>query len=78
MRLPEFGYRPASLSGRIRAAAQRWLLGYGELRLKRQLSEYEDPPELRKGPWIGRRLRSDQPHVFRSFLQVNFYPRQRP
>jgi hypothetical protein len=74
--LPEITYRPAPLSARIRAVAQNWLLRYGEHRLKRELNEYQHPPEIRTGFRFGR-PRADRPQVFRSFLQVNLYPRPR-
>jgi hypothetical protein len=49
---------------------------WGKRRVERELEDYRDPPELRAGPF--RRVRRDpQQQVFRSLVQVNFYPRER-
>jgi hypothetical protein len=45
----------------------------GNRRLRRELEEYRHP-EVRRGNWFGRH--SSQQQVFRSLIQVNFYPRR--
>ena len=43
-----------------------------------RVARYQHPPEVRVAPFFRRRPASDgQPQVFRSLIQVNFYPRQR-
>jgi hypothetical protein len=47
-------------------------------RADREWHEYQHPPEVRVAPFFRRRPVSDgQPQVFRSLIQVNFYPRER-
>jgi hypothetical protein len=56
---------------------QRWLVRHGKRRFERELAEYKDPPEARFVPFFRRRPAGDRPQVFRSLVQVNFYPRSR-
>jgi hypothetical protein len=60
----------------VSASFQRWLVKWGKRRFERELEDYRNPPELRVGPF-GRVKRDAQQQVFRSLVQVNFYPRER-
>lgn len=54
----------------------RWANKRVRRRLDRELREYRQPPELRLGARDG--LEAGIPRqVFRSLIQVNFYPRGR-
>jgi hypothetical protein len=56
---------------------RRWLIGYGQRRIERELREYEHPPEIRVAPFFKRRPAQQRTQIFRSLVQVNFYPRPR-
>jgi hypothetical protein len=43
-----------------------WMRSLAERRLRREWNEYQHPPEVRLSP---------RSQVFRSLVQVNFYPR---
>jgi hypothetical protein len=45
-------------------------------RLDRELAEYRRPPEIGFGA-SGHGAQRARPQVFRSLIQVNFYPRER-
>lgn len=56
----------------------RWAAGKGKRRLKRELEDYQWPPEVRRGRLLGRsRKAGEQTQVFRSLVQINFYPKPR-
>ena len=66
------------LRKRLAVSLRRWAIKRAHRRIERELLEYQDPPELRVAPFFRRRPASDgSPQVFRSLIQVNFYPRQR-
>ena len=54
---------------------RRWITKYGQRRIERELRDYQDPPELRVAPLFRRRSEGQRQQVFRSLIQVNFYPR---
>jgi len=54
---------------------RRWITKYGRRRIERELRDYQDPPELRVAPLFRRRSDAQRQQVFRSLVQVNFYPR---
>ena len=60
---------------------RRWLIDWGKRRVKRrferELEEYRLPPEVKARPFKARVERMPQKQVFRSLIQVNFYPRER-
>jgi hypothetical protein len=66
--------------GRLASPIGRWLTKWAakrvRRRLERELAEYRQPPELRLGSRAGD-ARSVTRQVFRSLIQVNFYPRDR-
>lgn len=57
------------------APVRRWITKYSERRFERELRDYQDPPELRVAPFFRRRPEEQRQQVFRSLVQVNFYPR---
>ena len=66
------------MRARLAAPLKRWAIGLAQRRIERELAEYRDPPELRSGFFARRRLGPHgQQQVFRSLIQVNFYPRER-
>lgn len=60
---------------------RRWLIDWGKRQLQRsierELEEYRLPPEVRVRPFYSHAERMPQKQVFRSLIQVNFYPRER-
>src|ERR687897_732858 len=62
---PDPVLRSTPLLSRFKSAARGWLVRYGERRVDRELEDFHNPPELRRGTWFGRRPRPDQPQVFR-------------
>jgi hypothetical protein len=66
------------LRNRLAVSLRRWAMNRARRRIDREWLEYQDPPEMRVAPFFRRRPVSDgPPQVFRSLIQVNFYPRQR-
>jgi hypothetical protein len=64
---------------RLAASVRSWALDRARRRFEREWQDYQQPPELRLGPFFRRiRAASHQPQVFRSLIQVNFYPRPGP
>ena len=69
---------PGGLRNRLAVSLRRWAMNRARRRIDREWHEYQDPPEMRVAPFFRRRPVSDgPPQVFRSLIQVNFYPRQR-
>jgi hypothetical protein len=60
---------------------RRWLIDWGKRQLQRtlerELAQYRLPAEVRVRPFNSRAERMPQKQVFRSLIQVNFYPRER-
>ena len=54
---------------------RRWITKYGERRIERELCDYQYPPELGVTPFFRRRRHVQRQQVFRSLVQINFYPR---
>ena len=70
--------RPGAFANRLAVSLRRWAIKRARHRIDRELLEYQHPPEMRVAPFFRRRPASDgSPQVFRSLIQVNFYPRQR-
>jgi hypothetical protein len=66
------------LRNRLAVSLRRWAMNRARRRIDREWLEYQDPPEMQVAPFFRRRPVSDgPPQVFRSLIQVNFYPRQR-
>jgi len=67
-----------SLRKRLAVSLRQWAMRRALRRVEREWGEYQHPPEMRVAPFFRRRPVSDgPPQVFRSLIQVNFYPRQR-
>ena len=54
--------------------AERWVWQYAKNRVGQELQGY-DTPEVKFRPFAGVFHRGDQHQVFRSLIQINFYPR---
>jgi hypothetical protein len=67
-------------SGRILGRVRRWALAWGrrmvQRRIERELAAYRHPPEIGFGA-SSHGAPHGPPQVFRSLIQVNFYPRER-
>jgi hypothetical protein len=66
----------ASFAERFLAKFRNLATGYAKRRMKRELREYDSLPETRVAPFFRRTPRGDS-QVFRSLVQINFYPRPR-
>jgi hypothetical protein len=71
---------PLHPGGRLAAPVGRWLARFAakrvRRRLEREIRDYRQPPELRLGSRHGDAGAVTR-QVFRSLIQVNFYPRSR-
>jgi hypothetical protein len=65
---------PTTRISRLAAPVRRWLVKSLERRFERELENYRRPPEIKVGR-LGGGDQSARRQVFRSLVQVNFYPR---
>lgn len=64
-----------SIKGRV----GRWILRRVQKRIEKEWREYEHTPKVSFGPLLpGRRAKRGDTHVYRSFVQIHFHPRERP
>lgn len=62
---------------RMKRRVSGWIVRRLQKRVEREWREYEHAPKVSLGPWRRRRSEAGGTQVYRSLVQIHFYPRNR-